>query len=154
MKPTGIEDPVKTIVTSMAAVLTTSMTLRIILNIRGSLDYGGSFSPTASSVGTSSTASTARGGAVRSNIHNPTNHTLSLHQLSVAGHPAHTYTLDEMRNGSKPEPEWNDPDAKVDVKGLNVGDITPTPQESEQTAEGVKITIAKEVGYDNAYGRK
>ena len=41
--PTGPEDPVRTIVTSMAAVLTASMTMRIILAVRGSLRQGGSF---------------------------------------------------------------------------------------------------------------
>ena len=41
--PTGDIDPVRTIVTSMAAVLTTTMTLRIILSVRGSLKDGGSY---------------------------------------------------------------------------------------------------------------
>lgn len=41
--PTGPEDPVRTIVTSMAAVLTASMTMRIVLSVRGSLAQGGSF---------------------------------------------------------------------------------------------------------------
>ncbi len=59
IRPTDTGDTVRTIVTryvnkyrlisliprasSMAAVLTTSMTLRIILSVRGNLDYGGSF---------------------------------------------------------------------------------------------------------------
>ncbi|KAL4259524.1 hypothetical protein AB1N83_008463 [Pleurotus pulmonarius] len=135
MKPTGPEDPIKTIVTSMAAVLTTSMTLRIILNIRGPLSHGGTFTPTSSSAAnTSSTASTARGGAIRSNNFNPTNHTLSLHQLSVAGNPTHTYTLDS---------------------GLDSGELNARPTPSDQDlSEGVKITIDKQVGYDTPYGRK
>jgi len=41
--PTGDADTIKTIVTSMAAVLTTTMTMRIILSIRGGLANGGSF---------------------------------------------------------------------------------------------------------------
>jgi hypothetical protein len=42
-KPTDQADTIKTIVTSMSAVLTTTMTLRIILSIRGPLAHGGSF---------------------------------------------------------------------------------------------------------------
>ncbi|KAF7422581.1 hypothetical protein PC9H_010737 [Pleurotus ostreatus] len=154
MKPTGPEDPIKTIITSMAAVLTTSMTLRIILNIRGPLSNGGTFTPTSSSAAnTSSTASTARGGAIRSNNFNPTNHTLSLHQLSVAGNPTHTYTLD-VRN-PKPETEWNDSDVKEVKSGLDSGELNTRPTPSDQDlAEGVKITIDKQVGYDTPYGRK
>ena len=49
MKPTGPEDPIKTIVTSMAAVLTTSMTLRIILSVRGTLKNGGSYAVSSTS---------------------------------------------------------------------------------------------------------
>ncbi|OCH91852.1 hypothetical protein OBBRIDRAFT_701408, partial [Obba rivulosa] len=41
--PTGPEDPIRTIVTSMTAVLTTSMTMRIILCVRGTLKRGGGF---------------------------------------------------------------------------------------------------------------
>ncbi|THG98502.1 hypothetical protein EW026_g3689 [Hermanssonia centrifuga] len=43
--PTGPEDPIRTIVTSMSAVLTASMTLRIILSVRGTLEKGGSTGP-------------------------------------------------------------------------------------------------------------
>ncbi|KAF9497651.1 hypothetical protein BDN71DRAFT_1444458 [Pleurotus eryngii] len=154
MKPTGPEDPIKTIVTSMAAVLTTSMTLRIILNIRGPLSHGGTFTPTSSSAAnTSSTASTARGGAIRSNNFNPTNHTLSLHQLSVVGNQTRTYTLD-VRN-PKPETEWTDSDVKEVKNGLDSGELSTKPTPSDQDlSEGVKITIDKQVGYDTPYGRK
>jgi len=41
IKTTGPEDPIRTITTSMTVVLTTSMTLRIILAIRGPLQDGG-----------------------------------------------------------------------------------------------------------------
>lgn len=43
IKPTGPGDTIRTIVTSMAAVLTMTMTMRIILSIRGTLADGGSF---------------------------------------------------------------------------------------------------------------
>jgi len=41
--PTDASDPIKTIITSMTAVLTTSMSLRIILLVKGPLAQGGSF---------------------------------------------------------------------------------------------------------------
>jgi len=41
IQPTDDKDSIKTTVTSMAAVLTTTMTLRIILSVRGSLAQGG-----------------------------------------------------------------------------------------------------------------
>ncbi|KAF9510983.1 hypothetical protein BS47DRAFT_1347305 [Hydnum rufescens UP504] len=47
-------DPVKTIVTSMTTVLTVTMTMRIILNVRGSLYSGGTFDLSATSRGTTS----------------------------------------------------------------------------------------------------
>ncbi|KAH9936271.1 uncharacterized protein B0H18DRAFT_318790 [Fomitopsis serialis] len=43
IKPTGPEDPIRTIVSSMAAVLTASMTMRIILAVRGPLTNGGRY---------------------------------------------------------------------------------------------------------------
>ncbi|KAI0034656.1 hypothetical protein K488DRAFT_22000, partial [Vararia minispora EC-137] len=43
VQPTDISDTIKTTVTSMTAVLTTTMTLRIILSIRGRLEGGGLF---------------------------------------------------------------------------------------------------------------
>jgi hypothetical protein len=47
VKPTGPNDSIKTTVTSMTAVLTTTMTLRIILSVRGSLAQGGSYAGSA-----------------------------------------------------------------------------------------------------------
>lgn len=105
MRPTDDSDPVKTIVTrsvhglvyqrfksfifhSMAAVLTSSMTLRIILSVRGSLEQGGSFSVSAS-VGNSSRAThviSGRSGNA-SNISQPP-----------------TFTLDELQ--TKREGQW------------------------------------------------
>lgn len=46
--PDGPEDTIRTIVTSMAAVLTMTMTMRIILSVRGSLVNGGSFAGSSS----------------------------------------------------------------------------------------------------------
>ncbi|KAH9179295.1 hypothetical protein EDB89DRAFT_1926428 [Lactarius sanguifluus] len=44
IKPNSNNDTIKTVVTSITAVVTTTMTLRIILSVRGTLHYGGSFS--------------------------------------------------------------------------------------------------------------
>ncbi|RDB17915.1 hypothetical protein Hypma_000921 [Hypsizygus marmoreus] len=138
--PTGSSDTVKTIVTSMAAVLTTSMTLRIILSVRGSLVSGGSFALSASSHSNASGSSR-------------TTHVLS---TRTGGIPAtttaqqHTYTLDDMR--TKPEGDWaGDNKSSVnndEAKAPTILDVQP-----ERTV-GVKITIDREVGYDeNMYGR-
>ncbi|THV05272.1 hypothetical protein K435DRAFT_826476 [Dendrothele bispora CBS 962.96] len=136
MKPTGIEDPVKTIVTSMAAVLTTSMTLRIILSIRGTLVHGGSFAlsnSTAPSSRTTHVISTRSG--INTNV--------------TASQPPHMYTLDEMR--SKGEGEWNSTDVASDNKNTSLGG---GENEIRDTANGVKITIDREVGYDQYHGRR
>ncbi|KAJ7134574.1 hypothetical protein C8R44DRAFT_697199 [Mycena epipterygia] len=134
MKPTNDADPIKTIVTSMAAVLTTSMTLRIVLAIRGTLVHGGSFALTGSTAPSSSSRvlSTRSGGI-------PTNST----------HTPHTYTLDDMR--SKPEAAWGEVDAKA--SGIVGGDDKGTLAIDERAATppnvGVKVTIDREVGYDS-----
>ncbi|KAK0464586.1 uncharacterized protein EV420DRAFT_1517048 [Desarmillaria tabescens] len=132
MKPTDERDPVKTIITSMAAVLTTSMTLRIILGVRGTLSQGGSFvmgSTTHSSSRTTHVIST------RSGV--PTN-------ISRA---PHTYTLDELR--TKPEGEWTDSDNRSSVKENKESLInSQTPAVKDDSSVAVKITVDREVGYD------
>jgi len=135
MKPTGIEDPVKTIVTSMAAVLTTSMSLRIILSVRGSLVHGGSFALSGSShSGSSRTThviSTRTGGV-------PTN---------ITSHGPHTYTLDEMR--SKPEGDWVDGKLSVIEPEAKPAILEPQHDNERGLTSGVKITIDREIGYDH-----
>jgi hypothetical protein len=84
IKPENNADTIKTIVTSMTAVLTTTMTLRIILSVRGSLIAGGMFA------GAWSTT-TGTGGTRSGTAH----HGASILQISsAAGAP--TYTLDGM----------------------------------------------------------
>ncbi|KAF9267479.1 hypothetical protein L218DRAFT_984978 [Marasmius fiardii PR-910] len=130
IKPTGSDDPVRTIVTSMAAVLTTSMTLRIILSVRGPLAKGGSFalSGTTANSGSSRTTHVI---SARSGV--PTN-------ISRAGH---TFTLDDMR--TKPEGEWTDND--VSAEGKNAG-LENSSHTTSRNDAGVKITIDRQVGYD------
>jgi hypothetical protein len=59
--PTDNTDTIKTIVTSMSAVLTTTMTMRIILSIRGGLANGGSFHGSSTAQSSSGSASHSRG---------------------------------------------------------------------------------------------
>jgi len=133
--PTGVSDPIRTIVTSMAAVLTTSMSLRIILSVRGTLEHGGSFALSASTGGSSSRTTHVISG-VRSG--NPTN---------ISTHTPHTYTLDELR--TKPEGEWgaNDVDAKSSVH--NEDGVLKSGLVGRD--DGVKVTIDREIGYDEQY---
>jgi hypothetical protein len=136
IKPTDNADPIKTIVTSMAAVLTTSMSLRIVLSVRGTLEHGGSFALSASTGGTSSRTTHVISG--RSANH-PTN--ISTHGAQ------HTYTLDELR--SKPEGEWTSGDADT-KSSVHLGDdAVKGVHRSDPDGVGVKITIDREIGYDD-----
>lgn len=132
IKPTGISDPVRTVVTSMAAVLTTSMTLRIILSVRGPLAKGGSFALSGSTANSST-----RNTHVISTRSGPTN---------LSSQVGHTYTLDDMR--SKPEGEWTDTDGASDGKGGAVLAIDNPHNTAVREPGGVKITIDREIGYD------
>jgi len=127
IKPTGPEDPVKTIVTSMAAVLTTSMTLRIILSVRGPLDGGGSFGQMKA---TGSHASrTPQVISARSAVQT---------HFSVA---PQNIDLGNIHAG-KPESEWADTKSSVAGSEMKLGVLDPNP--------GVQITIDQEVGLDRA----
>ncbi|KAG7088482.1 hypothetical protein E1B28_012470 [Marasmius oreades] len=129
IKPTGISDPVRTIVTSMAAVLTTSMTLRIILSVRGPLAKGGSFALSGTTANTASSRAT---------------HVISARTpTNISSRAGHTYTLDEMR--TKPEAEWTDNDTEGKNTGLNMDNPSHTTSKNDP---GVKITIDRQVGYD------
>ena len=109
----------------MAAVLTASMTLRIILSVRGSLNMGGSFALSAS-VGESSRSTQIISG--RSG--NPMN----------GSGQANTFTLDDLR--TKPEGEW------VDKSSINITDrknnLVPDSREPVETAMAVKVTIDRD----------
>lgn len=119
----------------MAAVLTTSMSLRIVLSVRGSLAHGGSFALSNSTAVTGSTRTT-HVISTRSGV--PTN---------ISTHQPHTYTLDDIR--SKPEGEWGvvDVDGKSSVNE-GKGGILEAGEQRDKSNLGVKITIDREVGYD------
>lgn len=140
--PTGPEDPIRTIVTSMAAVLTTSMTLRIILSVRGSLEKGGSYAVS----------------SAHSHSH-PSTHVISS-QRNAAGGPV--LSLQQPSQGPYNVPlgadgkahDWTDDkasDAIVEAKGEGVYPVdTPIAPELDEGPRGVKVTIDTEVDY----GRK
>lgn len=129
---------------SMAAVLTTSMSLRIILSVRGSLNHGGSFAVTSASNpsrsgGTTHVISASRRGDV------PVNPVLSLQQ-PVPG----TYAV--PLEGK--ERDWVG--AEFDGKSSVVGDKegafdSPRPPIID---DGVKITVATETDYDVPFQAK
>lgn len=149
----------------MAAVLTTSMTLRIVLSVRGTLAHGGSFALSASTH-TGSSRSThvisTRSNALNStdaSARNPNHH----HHPS---HPnSHTYTLDQIHSanskGGEGE-EWGVVDTDTDAKSSVAeakGTILPLPSDDGGIPGqrghnlGVKITVDREVDYDEAYLR-
>ncbi|KAG5654268.1 hypothetical protein H0H81_005514 [Sphagnurus paluster] len=116
---------------SMAAVLTTSMSLRIILSVRGSLAQGGSFALSANTTTNSSrtTHVISTRGAVPTNI--------STH--------GQTYTLDVR---SKTEADWasNDKASESEAKPTILDSA-----EANNPGVGVKITIDREIGYDDSF---
>jgi hypothetical protein len=119
----------------MAAVLTASMTLRIILSVRGTLDNGGSFALSASS-GLSGSSRTTHVISTRSAVQTH----LSIHN------PTHTYTLDDMR--SKPEGEF-DIDGKSSVNEPKSAALYESPA-IEEPRLGVKVTVNRDVDYDTS----
>lgn len=146
ISPTGIDDPIKTIVTSMAAVLTTSMTLRIILSVRGSLSYGGSFA-------VSSTSHSSRSGGTTHVISTNRNHggvttnpVLSIQQQQ----PAATYTVPLQGK----ERDWvgGEYDNKSAVVVDNKEGVFPI--DTPPANPGVKITIDTETDFGPHYGSK
>lgn len=132
VKPYGPDDSVRTIVTSMAAVLTVSMALRIILSVRGPLDYGGDFSL---SMGTSASSRTTRISGGRSA------------NLPSTRNP-HTYTLDDL--ATKPESEWcvSDGDGRSSMPDDDTVVKTAYSNGPLDAVNGVKVTVDKEIGYD------
>lgn len=112
----------------MAAVLTASMTLRIILSVRGSLKMGGSFALSSSAAESSRSTQIASG---RSG--NP---------ITGSAQP-NTFTLDDLR--TKPEGEWVVPDNK---SSINIADhknnLVPVSREPVETTMAVKVTIDRD----------
>src|SRR6266404_9256762 len=95
----------------MTTVITTTMTLRIILSVRGPLYYGGSFSGQGST--TTGTHSVSRGGIGSGRL--PPN-APSILQINSHAHSAHTYTIDGI--SQKVEHGWDGIEGKADVLPL------------------------------------
>jgi len=126
IKPTGPEDPIRTITTSMTVVLTTSMTLRIILAIRGQLQGGGTMDL---SYNTSSDAKNAP--AARSVIQT---------HFSIA---PQNIDLSNMRAGKtetvwtpQKEQEWSD----------NKSSLTGIEVKPDVLDSGIQVTVDQEIG--------
>lgn len=148
MTPTDYTDPIKTIVTSMAGVLTATMSMRIILGVKGSLENGGSFS--ASGSGGSSGASASLSGT----------------GVGVArGRGAPTYTIGDIQTksigavrGAKEEGTWDVDKNSVEAPGRDAKVMLPIvgEDESDKTPSkvGVQITVDQQVEYDELPRRR
>jgi len=149
VKPNEDNDSIKTIVTSMAAVITTTMTLRIILSIRGPLSYGGSFAGVWTS--TSATHSASRGaGSARAPANPPSILQITSHTRTVP-----TYTIDGI--SQKAEQGWDGTEGKNDnssipehdhkIFGSSLNDSEYDPGfPTAPGLHGVKITVDREIG--------
>lgn len=140
MTPTDYTDPIKTIITSMAGVLTATMSMRIILGVRGSLENGGSFSASGSggssgASGTLSATGVARGrGAVT---------------YTIGDIHAQTKSIGAVR-GAKEEGSWDADKGSDDaISGREAKVTLPiTGEEQSDLGVGVQITVDKQVDYD------
>lgn len=180
VKPTGDSDSIKTTVTSMTAVLTTTMTLRIILSVRGSLAQGGSYAgssvsssnransthvlssngrpnpvpPHPSSFGPTASSfgvqSTGGRGVLDINAYGAPERKASLSGNGGVGKEG-MYTLDEMRDKAA-RGEWNEgaSDGRSSIIEGKEGVFDPHAGNG-RGYEGVKVTIDREVDY---HGRK
>ncbi|SRR6266851_3726514 len=133
---------------SMAAVITTTMTLRIILSVRGPLHDGGSFAGVWSS---NTVAQSATRGIASARA--PTN-APSVLQITSHTHTAPTYTIDGI--GQKTEHGWDGTEGKTEVLSLPENDhksYGSPMNDSEYEAgfakapglPGVTITVDREV---------
>jgi len=160
----------------MTAVLTTTMTLRIILGVRGSLAHGGTYSGVSSGSGTHHTRS-AVGNPSQAGIGSRVNTNGGVVNIGGVATPngprggvshnlnhgvgAHTYTIDEMR--SKAERDWaadgaSDADDKQSTFAADRDDgrlgyqekgapLADDDRDSKPRSEGVKVTIDREVDF-------
>jgi hypothetical protein len=130
----------------MTAVVTTTMTLRIILSVRGRLYYGGTFT------GTGTTSASTRSGSRGINSGRVPPNAPSILQINSQAHTAHTYTIDGI--SQKVEHGWDGSEGKSDV--------LPNPDDDRKASsihdpdfdagyarvpglQGVKITVDREI---------
>lgn len=129
----------------MAAVITTTMTLRIILSVRGPLHSGGTF---AAGVWSSSTGTNSASRGIAS-ARAPAN-AQSILQIASHTHTAPTYTLDGM--GQKTEHGWDGSEAKNEILSENDHKAFGSPESEYESGftkapglQGVKITVDREI---------
>jgi hypothetical protein len=127
----------------MAAVITTTMTLRIILSVRGSLFYGGSFA----GVWPSSTTHTASRGIASARA--PPN-APSVLQITSNARSAPTYTIDGIHQ--KTERGWDGTEGKSDILAVVENDNRPldSPEYDADYSkapglQGVKVRVEREI---------
>ncbi|EJU03380.1 hypothetical protein DACRYDRAFT_15200 [Dacryopinax primogenitus] len=145
-QPTDSADTIKTIVTSMCAVLTTTMSLRVILSVRGSLAEGGSYAG-------QSQGSTSGNRSGPSGVSFSRNKETNVVNISNAGTGRNnqTFTLEEMR--SRAERDWQD-DGKASITDSRSVLETKTAEDTlnpyNPTYPGVTVTIDREVEHPGA----
>jgi hypothetical protein len=131
---------------SMTAVVTTTMTLRIILSVRGPLYYGGTFS------GTGTTSASTRSGSRGITSGRVPPNAPSILQINSHTHTAHTYTIDGI--GQKVEHGWDNSEGKSDVLPIpdddRKGSSIHVPDFDDGYSkvpglQGVKITVDREI---------
>ncbi|KAG8985323.1 hypothetical protein FRB94_004191 [Tulasnella sp. JGI-2019a] len=159
--PTGPADAIKTICTSITAVLTTTMTLRVILSVKGSLVSGGSYGGT---VSTSQTGGTGQNGTYSQQARNPPiniQHQLSSRQggqSAVQHSGAHrTYPNDQIPKG-KGDPDWangEEEEDEVDMKGgyMVEDDMNSAPHHLGRNQFGEKPKTDDDDDDDDAFRR-
>lgn len=130
----------------MTAVITTTMTLRIILSVRGPLYYGGTFS------GTGTTSISTRSGSRGIGSGRVPHNAPSILQINSQTHTAHTYTIDGISR--KVEHGWDSSEGKHDVlpmpddegKGSSIHDPDFDAGYARAPGlQGVKITVDREI---------
>ncbi|KZT73821.1 hypothetical protein DAEQUDRAFT_683357 [Daedalea quercina L-15889] len=142
--PTGPEDPIRTIVTSMAAVLTSSMTMRIILAVRGPLTNGGRYAGSKQSAARSAGTVRSRGPTGQG-----TNPVLSVQQVQPA---TYTVPLATENKGA----DWTGEDGK---SSMNDGEkngiyIEPVNVESDEHTDDAAVRIAISTEVHEQYPRE
>lgn len=151
-------DTIKTIVTSMAAVLTTTMTMRIILSIRGGLANGGSFHGASSATHSGShSASNTRGVSNRSGMGvNSGTGTGQVISINTRGGQPQAFALGvdkEVNNDWTGAGVNKHPSSEYDTEGdgRSAHSLALKPGKEEPGMDGyngVQVTIDKRVNHE------
>ncbi|KAH7910494.1 hypothetical protein BJ138DRAFT_1114048 [Hygrophoropsis aurantiaca] len=132
--PTDNTDPIRTIVSSMAGVLTATMSMRIVLGVRGPLVGGGSFLASGTSASGSGSGSGSGGP-----------HTHSLSQSRPGPNPP-TFTLGAI--GSKGVTVSVGGPKEWDADKSSVNEEPKGPVLGDEAGGGVQVTVERGEVYD------